>query len=295
GSYMYKLRKPFLFGPVGGGQTAPPAFKAYFRNEWKFEVIRDLIGWFYQRFNPACYNTLKQAALVLVSNKETFDAIKNVRQKKETIYELDTALARDFSPETFPERETRSKMRILWVGRIFSRKGLELVFQSLQKVDARKCDYTLDIVGHGPWEHYIEEWKHQYGIADRVTWHGKLPYAEVKRFYKEADVFIFTSLRDAVGVQLLEAMAWGLPIVTLDMHGGGLLISPDYGIKVPPTTPEETTFKIAEAVQWLYDHPLERTEMGRRGFDFAKTLNWDAKTDKMIDTYKSTLEKQAKQ
>ena len=46
GSFLYKLDVPFIFGPSGGGQKAPEAFKEYFLSHWETEEKRERIGQF---------------------------------------------------------------------------------------------------------------------------------------------------------------------------------------------------------------------------------------------------------
>ena len=67
------------------------------------------------------------------------------------------------------------------------------------------------------------EWTDRLGVRERVTWRGRLPWHDVMSEDASAGIFLFTSLRDSVGVQVLEAMAWGLPVVILDHQGAANL------------------------------------------------------------------------
>ncbi len=71
GSFMYKLGIPLVFGPAGGGQMAPIAFKEYFGRDWASEEKRNRVSRLLLKYNPACRNVLKRAAVVLVSNLDT--------------------------------------------------------------------------------------------------------------------------------------------------------------------------------------------------------------------------------
>jgi glycosyltransferase involved in cell wall biosynthesis len=82
-------------------------------------------------------------------------------------------------------------------------------------------------------------------------------------------VFMLCSLRDTYANQYLEAMALGLPILTLDHHGAADFIPATAGLKVPVQSAAETTAALARAVEYLYDHPAEQEQMGRAGFAYA--------------------------
>ena len=62
---------PLVFGPIGGGQVAPPLFKEYFGDGWRRERLRSAIVTHGLRFNPLTRATLKRAVLVLATNSAT--------------------------------------------------------------------------------------------------------------------------------------------------------------------------------------------------------------------------------
>jgi glycosyltransferase involved in cell wall biosynthesis len=132
---------------------------------------------------------------------------------------------------------------------------------------------------------YIEK----YGVANRVNWVGHVTYDEVKQFYRESDVFFFTSLRDSCPHQLLEAMAYSMPAITLNLHGQAELVNEDTGIRVPVTNPEQVTSDLARAVEWMYAHPAERLAMGKAGYAFAKSQLWDTKIRTFVDEFYPAL------
>ncbi len=66
-------------------------------------------------------------------------------------------------------------------------------------------------------------------------------------YLSQADIFLFTSLRDTCPMPVMEAMARGLPIVALDLHGVKYL--PDEAVlKVPVKKPTDLVGDIADAL-----------------------------------------------
>lgn len=279
GSFMYKLRRPFVFGPVGGGQRAPKAFKRYFGPYWSREWMRDWVGTLLEHLNPGFYQSVKSADALIVANRDTYELARRLRPDRPIEQVFDGGLQTSFMPSQPVEREpdATGPLKLLWVGRMLPRKALELTIQVLSKVDPR-LPITLTIVGgKGEMAERVPGYIEQYGVKDRVYWAGHVTFQEVKEFYRQSDVFLFTSLRDTGPHQLLEAMAYSLPIITIDLHGQSEIVDETTGIRVPVTHEEQVVADLARAVEWIYAHPSERLAMGRAGHAFAQTQLWDRK------------------
>lgn len=283
GSFMYKLGKPFIFGPVGGGQQAPAAFKQYFGKYWSREWVRDYVSVILQYINPGFFQTIKKADRVIVTNLDTFALARKHRPNLPIDRIWDAGLSTTFLPEAAIERQPGQTLKLLWVGRLLPRKALELTIQALAKIDPNLSVMLTIVGGQGEMAEEVPQYIEQYGVANRVNWVGHVSYQEVKEFYKQSDVFFFTSLRDSCPHQLLEAMAYSLPVVTLKLHGQAELVSDTTGIRVPVTTPKQVITELAEAIEWMYAHPTERQAMGKAGFEFAQSQLWDAKIRTFID------------
>ncbi|AKD03919.1 glycosyltransferase family 4 protein [Pontibacter korlensis] len=283
GTALWRLNKPLIFGPTGGGQEAPRALKKYFYSGWKMEVLRKIISEALLVFNPNARKAMQHASLVLTTNQDTYDMAQRIGALNPKMF-LDTSLPEDFYPEAYPERIPDETMKILWVGRLFARKGLPLVLAALSKVRP-DVKFELTILGDGPMHDFVPRWIDEYKLHGKVSWKGQVPWDEVKRAYTQSDLFLFCSLRDSSAAQLLEAMAYGLPIVTLDLHGAQNLVPDEAGIKVPVSTPDQTANAIAAAVEKLYDQPLLRRKMGVSGYKFSKSQTWTVKTQHINEFY----------
>ncbi|MEM8898873.1 MAG: glycosyltransferase family 4 protein [Bacteroidota bacterium] len=285
GSSLWKLNKKMVFGPCGGGQDAPKAFKKYFYHWWKLEIVRTWISKLLLTFNKDAKKTLRNAELVLTTNYETLDLVSDVGAPNAHLF-LDTSLPEEFFPEEFPERSRGEKLRILWVGRLFPRKGLPLVLEALSKVSP-DIPFKLTILGDGQMGSFMEEWLTEFNLKEKVDWRGMVPWADVREAYLTHDLFMFTSLRDSSAFQYLEAMACGLPILTLDLHGAKSLVPDGAGIKVPVTTPDETAALLAKGVEDLYHNPAQCEAYGRYAYEFALTQTWKNKARKISSYYES--------
>jgi len=279
GSWMWRLGKPLIFGPVGGAQQAPEAFRAFIPDWFKSETMRNVIGWLLMTFDPNVRQTLRHATVVLATNSETAALARRLGARRVELF-LDSGLPESFFPAVFPEREAGPTLRLLWLGRLFPRKALQLALDALSRVD-RRIPFHLTIIGAGPLGPQIPGWIARYGLEGRVTWRGAVSWPEVRTAFLSHDAFLFGSLRDSFASQFLEAMATGLPIITLDHQGAHDFIPAAAGLKVPVTTPVVTAHALARAVEYVYHHPLERRAAGQAGYEFALTQTWTARAARL--------------
>lgn len=284
GSFLYKINVPFIYGPAGGGQKAPVVFKKYFAAGWSSEVKREKISAFLIKFNPACKKMLKKASAVLVSNPDSFELVKSVGSKV-VFNTLDAALPSDFFPNNFKPKVTlEGSLKLLWIGRLMPRKGVLLVLEVMEKLKSYP-GITLTIVGDGEQRELLKEGIERLGLQNTVFWKGKVPFEEVKNYYAQNDVFFFTSLRDSGPSQLIEAMAYGLPVVTLNLHGQAVIVNNQTGIRCSIEQPDRTIAELEQGILSLYNNPKLVYNMSQNAHNFALDQTWDKKISKIVSEF----------
>lgn len=142
-------------------------------------------------------------------------------------------------------RETTSPLRVIWVGRLLPRKAAILAVNAIANT---RRPVELTIVGDGPERMRVQRLVNRLRLNDRVTMTSWIPWEAMPLQYRRHDVFLFTSILDSFGSQLLEAMASGLPVVALDHQGAGSFVSREVGVLVTPTTPRQTALALANAL-----------------------------------------------
>lgn len=186
-----------------------------------------------------------------------------------------------FPKEKFKIKVSNSTLKLLWVGRLLPRKGILLVTEVMSHVK-EYADIQLTIVGDGEMRKDLENEIKIKGLIN-VNYVGAIPYSSVKEYYEKHDLFFFTSLRDSGGIQLVEAMAYGLPIVTLALHGQDLIVNNNVGIKCPVSSPQETVLALKEAILFLHNNRNILEEMSNAAFKHAGQKTWE-KQIKMVLT-----------
>ena len=287
GSRLWKLGKPFIFGPVGGGQVAPEAFKEYFYDSWKQESIRTYITENILPRHPVTRKMLRHTALLLATNSDTYNIARQMGAPRAELF-LDTGLPKHYYAEHPKTSFHEGRMNILWVGRSLERKALRL---SLETVALLKFPYKMTILGDGPQDELIPQWINELNLQETVEWKGRVPWHEVQNALATNEVFLFTSLRDSFGSQLLEAMSNGLAVVTLDHQGAHDFVPDNAGIRVPVHTPKDTAAALARALKELYDHPEQLPKLSESALLFARKNEWSIKASQMTKLYESVLTK----
>jgi glycosyltransferase involved in cell wall biosynthesis len=284
GSRLWRLKRPFIFGPVGGGQIAPAGFRRHFHGGWIAECIRSIVARRLYAYVLNARSTVRGATLVLVANRDTEAAVRSLGAREIQVM-TDVGLPAVQIGAHSPVASSRDEpLRILWVAGLRPRKGLLLALEAVSLIGA-ETPWKLTIVGDGEQAGMLPRWVDELGLRDNVEWRGKLPWAETQASYDRADLFLFTSLRDTGGGQLLEAMARGLPILTLDHHGGATLVPNSAGVKIPVTTPEETAANLARAIERLAADRASLMKMGEAAIEVARQHTWDRKAADALKIY----------
>ena len=287
---LWRLGIPVIFGPVGGGQTAPKSMLKYFGSDKSKEKLRSLTTKALKS-SPLHRYWLRQMSFVLAANHDTLSLVRALDCQNASLM-CDTGISEDYfalKPRTF--RTQNGPLKLLWVGRILTRKALPLALDALNRVDE---NVTLTIAGedsNGP--DATLQMIRKRRLGHRVFWKGtRLSYQELRRAYGQHDAMLFTSLRDSFGSQLLEAMAMGLPIITLDLHGAHDHVPDAASIKVPVGKPEQTINNLAVAIQEFACYsPSKKDEMSRQGWEFAKGLSWPGRVELIEKVYQRILKK----
>ncbi len=269
---LWLLGLPTVFGPVGGGQTAPESMLPYFGANQASEKRRTLLTRAL-RYSPLHRRWLGKMDVVLAANSDTLELMRALGRPDARL-QFDNGVTPDYlaaEPRTFVTGA--SPLRLLWVGRLLPRKALPLALDALTQVT---CPVTLTIVGDGLPENQVRRMISDRNLTGKVYWAGRrLTWREVRTAYNDHDVLLFTSVRETSGVQLLEAMAMALPVITLDLHGARDVVPQAAGFKVPVTTPARVVHELAAAIDRFAALPPEqKNSMSRASLAFARESTW---------------------
>jgi glycosyltransferase involved in cell wall biosynthesis len=127
----------------------------------------------------------------------------------------------------------------------------------------------LWLAGEGELRSQIEELRNALGLASSVRFLGALPHSSLLKIYEEghvsavvlASLDLGNGLHEGIPVALLEAMSYGIPVVTTGTGGIAELIVPGTGLLVPPAQPAA----LSEALQRLIRNAGLQQQLGDSG------------------------------
>jgi D-inositol-3-phosphate glycosyltransferase len=166
--------------------------------------------------------------------------------------------------------------RILTVGRLVERKGVEELIRALTVVP----DAELVVVGgpeaaelcSDPYAMRLKDRAVSWNVGDRVRLVGRIGAAEMPQWYRSADVVASTPWYEPFGLTVLEAMACGVPVVASAV--GGLVDTVVDGVTgdlVPARDPRAT----GDALRRLIGDPVRRSLYPAAAIDRAvQTYAW---------------------
>lgn len=139
-----------------------------------------------------------------------------------------------FSP---PERRSGDGVtRLVTVARLAPVKGLEHAVEAVGALPASvRESVRYDIVGDGELRGALQERIERAGLRGVVTLRGALPPEGVRNALWSAEVFVFPSLNEGLGIAAIEAMACGLPVIGSRVGGiPEVVVDGETGTLVPP-------------------------------------------------------------
>jgi glycosyltransferase involved in cell wall biosynthesis len=174
-----------------------------------------------------------------------------------------------FHPDHDPhEATTGDRFTLLHVGRLVSRKHVDLGLRAVAALD--RPDVELLVAGDGTHRTRLETLADRLGIADRVTFLGFVPEADLPSLYAGSDAFLFLSRYEGFGLTFLEAMASGTPVIGTAVGGFPDVVTPGRGGFVVDRDPDDVAVEVAR----LLDASELTTEMSRDARERAETRTW---------------------
>ncbi|MGA7931964.1 MAG: glycosyltransferase [Kovacikia sp.] len=286
-SFLSLLPIPFIFGPVGGGETAPKAFHRDFSRRGKlYEFLRDLTRWVGE-WDPFTRMTVRRSFLTWATTTDTARRLEAMGGKNVQVLSQVGLLPEEVAQlGQFPLSDP-VPLRFISIGRFLHWKGFHLGLQAFAKA-ALPPEAEYWIVGKGPEEAALRAMVTDLGIASQVKFFSEMPRTDLMHKLGTCLALVHPSLHDSGAFVCLEAMAAGRPVICLDLGGPAIQVTEETGFKVPAIDPEQTIAGMAIAMTRLATEPELRSRLGRAGQQRVNELfNWSTKGQFLNQVYES--------
>ena len=272
-----------VVGPVGGGEYAPRQYRHYLKGEWHVELFRRVL-------NEACVRCssfkkrVKAIDFIYFANRETerFFEDHSVELKS---FSLKTEIGIDGeAEEPAPNSIETGELRILFVGRLVPRKGVELLLEACAKASDAGLNFHLKICGDGKSRAGQESLAKNLGISDRVEFEGRVNHDQLAEFYRWANIVAMPSLRETGGTVFAEAISHHRPLLCLDSFGAGLVLECKTAVLLPPGSGSD---EYARALLGITNELLDDLN-----FDEVESqLLWNNKATQYVNKYREIIER----
>lgn len=255
---------------------------------WHSDVIgKGVLG---KILRPLEYLLLRRANIIVATSRVYADASETLApfRSKLTIVPIGVPDAKHVGygsqlPSSL-EAQVNGRRLVLAVGRLVPYKGFKVLIQAAQHLHE---DAVVVIVGSGPLQKELKQAVEHGGVKDRVVLAGRLSDASLHTLFERASLYCLPSTcrAEAFGVVLLEAMAYGLPVVASDIPGSGVPWVNQHGISglnVPVGDPKA----LAEACNQILASPDLRSRLAHGARQrFLAEFTEDVSVKRMLVTY----------
>lgn len=173
---------------------------------------------------------------------------------------------------------------VLAAGSLKRVKRFDLLIEAFARIMER-CEATLCIIGEGTERESLSSLIERLGIADRVLLPGFV--LDPAPWFARADLFVLSSDSEGLPTVLIEAMDFGIPVVSTDCPSGPaeILDNGRYGSLVPPGDPEALAEAILDSLRRTHDTKALKS----RAQDFNVDKAADAYLDLLLPDWRKYL------
>lgn len=286
--FLALLPVPLVWGPVGGGESAPLSFwKDFSPRALTYELARWLTRSIGER-DPFVALTARRSAVVRATTQDT----------AERIYHMGVDRVEIMPESGLPQEEidrlaqcplpVDAPVRFISMGRLLHWKGFHLGIRAFAAANLPDAEYW--ILGEGAERDRLLQLAQDLGVGDRVKLWGRLPREQTLQRLGECHVLVHPSLHDSGGWVCMEGMAAGRPILCLNLGGPAVQVTPETGIRVAAHTPDQAVQDLAMAMRQLANDPDLRMRMGQAGRKLVhESHSWQAKGENLARLYQEVV------
>ena len=281
----FLINKPFVWGPVGGGDHIPLRFFGDLSAESKFQegfyALLNQVG----RFSPFSYWARKKADAILFRTESTMDNFPISSGKTVTLMSETASVLSDFRTKTW-QQETKA----ICVGRLAYWKGFLYAVKGFHGFLENGGTGTLEIFGEGPEKDAIAAYIQRHGLFENIMLKGFVDNATIKRKMEQASVLLHPSFRDGGSWSIMEAMSLGLPVICLNTSGPKDMVGENGGVLIRLGSSDQIVEDIASALSSLQINPVLYERLSAHASQrMEKEYNWKRRGEQIQSVYDQVL------
>lgn len=172
------------------------------------------------------------------------------------------------------------QIRLVNIGNFIPKKNQQFLIDIAVSLFNQNVNFHLTFVGDGEMRKSVEEKAKKNGIDHLVTFLGSID--DVEKVLFNNDVYVHSALYEPFGLVIIEAMAVGLPVVSLDGKGNRDIIqNGENGYLVP----QGDTTQFVDRILELANNPENYSSIQQNGFRTAKNYDIVPYCDRLLEIY----------
>lgn len=187
------------------------------------------------------------------------------------------------------EKENEGSFKVCCIGRPCYQKNTLFLIEVVRKVVEKIPNVKFYLLGVGYYSPDLKEVQgliKQYALEEKMEMIPWLPQKDTFEYMMNSDVYLTVSRYEGLPLSVIEAMSLGCPIVASDVPGNVDCVRNGQNGWLLPLKIEMFASKIV----YLYSHPEERKEMGRRSRElFEQHFCIDTQNEKLLEIYKRNM------
>lgn len=277
-NYLYKLGIPVILGPVGGGEMIPEQIN--YKLSVKEKITEDLRLWAVRKMATSkIHKKMFDSAIMILTT--TNESKMMIPQKYHSKIVVEQAIGIDQANYEKRKESNNEKFVVLMSGRMLYWKGFEMGIKAFLEFAEINPAAELHIFGDGEKRRELEALVQSTNKS--ICFHGNVSHDEMLSYYKNGTVFLNCSLHDSGSFVVLESMANGLPVITINTGGPSVLTDNECAIRITPSNVDDMVKKIVAALQTLSADKNKCIEMGKKAQDRAFSMfDYDKKYQALV-------------
>jgi glycosyltransferase involved in cell wall biosynthesis len=268
-----------VYGPLCGNEPFPfRLFPLLSSTGGAFETVRKMHNLF-SRWSPAIRRSVQEADHVFAITEEAEALMKSFRGSMAGISRLSPGFYTADKVAAFsqfaPEKNVDGLLRLYVAGHLGGQKCVALAFQALALVKKKGVKFHYHLGAGGPEIPHLKKLAVQLKLTEEIQFGGNLSFEEYQRELGRTHIYLLPSMRETVGLTMMEAMLAGAVPIVADNGGPRLTVTEASGYKIPVTTPRQMVEQIAEVIVTIDRDRKIILEKGRAATERIATLYTD--------------------
>jgi L-malate glycosyltransferase len=232
---------------------------------------------------------LNSSDLVIAESNDIATRAKSIYRPKKDILVCPIGFSK---PPCDPVREkvtsrVDDKIHLISVGRMVKRKGFDFLIRALAMLKDIENHVHLTLVGDGPELKSLKQLSKELKVRNNITFTGSLPDEDKFRLLSSSDICVLPSIHEGFGIVLLEAMYYGLAVISTNRGGQTDIIKNGKNGILVPIGDEKS---LADAIRELTLDTDKRKKIGSYNKDDIKNYEISTTTRKLVDIFRNLLE-----